>query len=69
MKKEINYLMIYFSTVLIATIIAVGVENKKDKVTPTKVTKAVYDEPDTDWTNIDNPAKKAYLERLYNASK
>jgi len=69
MKKEINYLMFYFSTVLIATIIALVVENKSGGVKPTVVVEAVIEEPSVDWTNIDNPRKKAYLEHLYKESK
>lgn len=69
MKKEINYLMFYFSTVLIAMIIAFTVENRSGGVKPTVVVEAVLDKPNVDWTNIDNPRKKVYLERLYNQSK
>lgn len=69
MKKEINYLMFYFSTVLIATIIAFTVENRSGGVKPTVVVEAVLDKPNVDWTNIDNPRKKAYLEHLYSQSK
>lgn len=69
MKKEINYLMFYFSTVLIATIIAFTVENRSGGVKPTVVVEAVLDKPNVDWTNIDNPRKKAYLEHLYDQSK
>ncbi len=68
MKKEIRYLMVYLSTVLIAMIIALTVERRNHRVDPTVVTEVSYDEPDVDWTNIQNPQKKAYLERLYNAS-
>lgn len=69
MKKEINYLMIYFATVLIAVIIALSVENKSNKVRSTKIIEAVFDKPDVDWTNVENPEKKAYLEHLYNKSE
>jgi hypothetical protein len=69
MKKEINYLMFYFSTVLIATIIAFTVESRSGGVKPTVVVEAVLDKPNVDWTNIDNPRKKAYLEHLYSQSK
>ena len=69
MKKEINYLMFYFSTVLIATIIAFTVENRSGGVKPIVVVEAVLDKPNVDWTNIDNPRKKAYLEHLYSQSK
>jgi len=69
MKKEINYLMVYLFTVLVAMIIALTVENKRIKSTSTVVVEAVTEEPNVDWTNIDNPRKKAYLEQLYNRSK
>lgn len=68
MKKEINFLMVYFFTVLVAVIIAITVEREDPGVQSTVVTKAVFDEPDVDWTDIDNPKKKAYLEHLYNSS-
>ena len=65
MKKEINFLMVYLFTVLIATITAIKVENERSRSSPTAVVKAVFNKLDTDWTNIHNPRKKAYLEHLY----
>jgi hypothetical protein len=69
MKKEIKFLMVYLFTVLVATIIAITVENKRSSFSSTVVVKAVEDKPSVDWTDTDNPRKKAYLEHLYNQSK
>jgi len=69
MKKEINFLMVYLFTVLVATIIAITVENERSTSSSTVVVKAVEDKPSVDWTDTDNPRKKAYLEHLYNQSK
>jgi len=69
MKKEINFLMFYLFTVLVATIIAITVENERSRSSSTAVVKAVFNKLDTDWTNIHNPRKKAYLEHLYYTKK
>lgn len=69
MKKEINYLLVCFSIVIITLIVAFTLKNKKNKASPTEVTKTIYIKPDVDWTNTNNPAKKVYLEHLYNNSK
>ena len=68
MKREIKFLMVYFFTVLLATVIAITVENKRDRGIVVKVVKSEVEESDTDWTNTPNPQKKAYLEHLYNTS-
>ena len=65
MKKEIKFLMVYLFTVLVVTIIAINVENNRRIPSSTAVVKAVFNKLDTDWTNIHNPRKKAYLEHLY----
>lgn len=65
MKREIKFLMVCLFTVLIVTIIAIKVENERNIISSTAVVKAVFNKLDTDWTNIHNPRKKAYLEHLY----
>jgi hypothetical protein len=69
MKKEINYLIVYALTVVFATIIAISVERKESKVTSVKIAKMFIKKREVDWSNIDNPKKKEYLEHLYNTSK
>jgi hypothetical protein len=69
MKKEINYLIVYAVTVVFATIIAISVERKEPKVISVKIAKVFIKKPEVDWSNIDNPKKKEYLEHLYNTSK
>jgi uncharacterized membrane protein len=68
MKKEINYLVLYICTVVWAVIIAISVEKREARKFVTKVVKVETEKPDTDWTDVENPQKKAYLEHLYNTS-
>jgi len=68
MKKEINYLMVYFFTVLVAMIIALTVERREAGKVVTKLVEVEFENPNVDWTDVKNPQKKAYLERLYNTT-
>jgi hypothetical protein len=68
MKKEIEFYKWYFGVIIIAMIVAIAVEEKDSIAVPLQTAKIITKETIVDWSNVDNPKKKEYLEHLYNTS-
>jgi hypothetical protein len=68
MKKEIEFYKWYFGVIIIAMIVAVAVEEKDSISIPVQTAQITTEKPIVDWSNVDNPEKKKYLEHLYNTS-
>ena len=69
MKKEIKFYKWYFGVIIIAMIVAIAVEEKDSIAVPLQTAKIITKETIVDWSNVDNPEKKKYLEHLYNTTK
>jgi hypothetical protein len=68
MKKEIEFYKWYFGVIIIAMIVAVAVEEKDSISILVQTAQITTEKPIVDWSNVDNPEKKKYLEHLYNTS-
>ena len=68
MKKEIKFYKWYFGVIIIAMIVATAVEKNNSLPGYIQTAKATTREQLVDWSNVDNPKKKEYLEHLYNTS-
>jgi hypothetical protein len=68
MKKEIELYKWYFGVIIIAMIVATAVEEKDSMAVPLQTAKIITKETIVDWSNVDNPKKKEYLEHLYNTN-
>jgi hypothetical protein len=69
MKKEIKFYKWYFGVIIIAMIVAIAVEEKDSIAVPLQTAKIITKKIIVDWSNVDNPEKKEYLEHLYNITK
>jgi hypothetical protein len=69
MKKEIELYKWYFGVIIIAMIVAIAVEEKDSMAVPLQTAKIITKETIVDWSTVNNPEKKKYLEHLYNTTK
>ncbi len=69
MKKEIEFYKWYFGVIIIAMIVATAVEEGDSMAVPLQTAKIITKETIVDWSTVNNPEKKKYLEHLYNTTK